>query len=147
MLRSVLAIALTALIVSACSTSRQTMRSDVRSRTGEARDSVRVEQVMVAVHDTIKETTTITVRENEAGDTLRVSRVTERDRVRDRTHVKSMEVDVRVVRDTVYIAKRDSVLIKNEEKARASPLLKILKWSFWIVVGLIALTVVLKIRR
>ena len=146
MLRSVLAIALTALIVSACCSSRQ-VTSEVRGRTGEARDSVRVEQVMVAVHDTIKETTTITVRENEAGDTLRVSRVTERDRVRDRTHVKSMEVDVRVVRDTVYIAKRDSVLIKNEEKARASPLLKNLKWILWIVVGLIALTMVLKIMR
>ena len=151
MLRSVLAIALTALIVSACSTSRQTMRSDVRGRTGEARDSVRVEQVMVGVHDTIKETTTITVRENEAGDTLRMSRVTERDRVRDRAHVKSMEVDVRVVRDTVYLERRDSSFVKNanlkNQTDKMSAVVDTLKWGFWILICVIVLVFVFKVTR
>ena len=151
MLRSVLAIALTALIVSACSTSRQTMRSDVRVRTGEARDSVRVEQVVVAVHDTIKETTTITVRENEAGDTLRVSRVTERDRVRDRAHVKSMEVDVRVVRDTVYLERRDSSFVKNahlkNQTDKMSAVVDSLKWVFWILICVIVLVLIFKVTR
>lgn len=151
MLRSVLAIALTALIVSACSTSRQTMRSDVRSRTGEARDSVRVEQVMVAEHDTIMETTTITVRENEAGDTLSMSRVTERDRVRDRAHVKSMEVDVRVVRDTVYLERRDSRFVKNanlkNQTDKMSAVVDTLKWVFWILICVIVLVLIFKVTR
>ena len=60
MLRGMLAIALVALTASACSVSRSA--TAVKS---EVRDSLRVEQVMVAVHDTIVETTTIVVRENE----------------------------------------------------------------------------------
>lgn len=150
MLRSVLVIVLTALIVSACCSSRQ-VTSEVRSRTGEARDSVRVEQVMVAVHDTIKETTTITVRENEAGDTLRVSRVTERDRVRDRAHVKSMEVDVRVVRDTVYLERRDSSFVKNanlkNQTDKMSAVVDTLKWVFWILICVIVLVLIFKVTR
>ena len=54
------------------------------SKVQNSRDSVRVEQVMEAVHDTIVETTIITIRENEQGDTLRVSTVTDRLRVKDR---------------------------------------------------------------
>jgi hypothetical protein len=127
------------------------MRSDVRSRTGEARDSVRVEQVMVAEHDTIMETTTITVRENEAGDTLRMSRVTERDRVRDRAHVKSMEVDVRVVRDTVYLERRDSCFVKNanlkNQTDKMSAVADSLKWVFWILICAIVLVFVFKVTR
>lgn len=95
MLRGTLAIALVALTASACSVSKQvSTKSDVRSQTTEQRDSVRVEQVMVAVHDTIVETTTITVTlrepqdKNEAPDTVRVAKVTERDRIRDRLRWK-----------------------------------------------------------
>ena len=55
--------------------------------TAETKDSVRVEQVMVAVHDTIMETTTIIVRESELGDTLRMTTVTDRVRVRERDAV------------------------------------------------------------
>lgn len=43
--------------------------------------------------------------------------------------------------------RRDSVLIKNEEKARASPFEKSLKWIFWIVIALMGLIVVLRFRR
>ena len=46
------------------------MKSDVRSLKAEVKDSVSVEQVMVAVCDSITETTTITIRENEQGDTI-----------------------------------------------------------------------------
>ena len=123
---------------------------EVRGRMAEMRDSARVEQVMVAVHDTIRETTTITVRENEAGDTLRMSRVTERDRVSERAHVKNLEVDVRVVRDTVYLERRDSSSVKNAKlsnpMSRASPFERSLKWIFGIVVALIGLGIVFKIK-
>lgn len=151
MSRSVLVIVLIVLIVSGCSSSRQTVRSDVRDRTAVARDSVRVEQVMVAEHDTIMETTTITVRENEAGDTLRMSRVTERDRVRDRAHVKSMEVDVRVVRDTVYLEQRDSSFVKNanlkNQTDKRSAVVDSLKWVFWILICVIVLVLIFKVTR
>ena len=151
MSRSVLVIVLIVLIVSGCSSSRQTVRSDVRGRTAVARDSVRVEQVMVAEHDTIMETTTITVRENEAGDTLRMSRVTERDRVRDRAHVKSMEVDVRVVRDTVYLEQRDSSFVKNanlkNQTDKRSAVVDSLKWVFWILICVIVLVLIFKVTR
>ena len=130
---------------------REVTRSEVRSRTGEVIDSVRVEQVMVAVHDTIVETTTISVRENEADDTLRVSRVTERDRVRDRAHVKSMEVDVRVVRDTVYLERRDSSFVKNanltNQTDKMSTVADSLKWVFWILICVIVFVFVFKVTR
>ena len=129
-----------------CRVTKEAVTSDVRSQRSEVRvDSVK-EDVVVAVHDTIMEVTTIHVRTNEAGDTLRMSRVTERDRVSERAAVKEMKEKVVLKTDTVYVEKRDSVLVKNEEKARASPFEKSLKWIFWIVIALIGLIVVLRIR-
>lgn len=46
------------------------------------------EQVVVTVFDTITITKTITIRENENGDTLRMTTVTDRERVRDRSQLK-----------------------------------------------------------
>ena len=101
---------------------------------------------MEAARDSVVERTTVTVDRKENGDTVRVSIVTERDRVRDRAAVKESKGKVVVKTDTVYIEQRDSVLVKYGEKARASPLLMNLKWIFWIILGLIALVVVLRIR-
>ena len=143
-------IAVSALCLAGCASTKQTASKEVLSfkvqdtREQEARDSVRLE-----LRDTLKEVTTVTVQLNETGDTVKVSTVTDRTRasVRDRSQLrdKSEKVIVRV--DTVYVERRDSVLVKNSNQARASPLLKILKLILWIVVGLIALTMVLKIRR
>ena len=125
---------------------REVTRSDVRSQRSEVRvDSVK-EDVVVAVHDTIMEVTTIHIRTNDAGDTVRMTTVTDRDRVTDRSRADRAMYRTMVKTDTVYVEKRDSVLIKNEEKARASPLLMNLKWIFWIVIALIGLGIVLKIR-
>lgn len=110
------------------------------------RDSVVVEQ-----RDTLREVTTVTIDRNEAGDTLRLSRVTERDRIRDRAQERRKEVEVRVVRDTVYIATRDSVSRSTtnftNERSRASPVVSGLKWVFWIIVSLIVLVIIVKYRR
>lgn len=159
MLRRMLVIALGALIVSACSVSRQAtaVKAEVRGLTAEVRDSLRVEQVMVAVHDTIVETTTITYvlrqaqEPDEPEDTVKVTTVTERDRVRDRTGFKVQDSRVTIKRDTVYVEKRDSVMVQgsgfkvNGEKARASPVVQTLKWVFWIIIGLIGLVITVKI--
>lgn len=143
--------ALTALIVSACSVSKQvSTKSDVKSQTTEVRDSSRVEQVMVAVCDSITETTTIIIRENEQGDTLRMSVVTDRDRSRSKYDVRSKKEEVRVVRDTVFVAVRDSVYVsQNAQKAQnngPSALTSALKWVFWIIVGLSALIIIVKLK-
>ena len=126
---------------------REVTRSDVRSQRSEVRvDSVK-EDVVVAVHDTIMEVTTIHVRTNDAGDTVRMTTVTDRDRVTDRSRNDRAMYRSMVKTDTVYVEKRDSVLIKNEEKARASPFEKSLKWIFWIIIAMIGLIVVLRFRR
>lgn len=108
-------------------------------------DSVK-EDVVVAVHDTIMEVTTIHIRTNDAGDTVRMTTVTDRDRVTDRSRADRAMYRTMVKTDTVYVEKRDSVLIKNEEKARASPFEKSLKWIFWIVIALMGLCIVFKIK-
>ena len=147
MSRSVLVIALTALIVSACSTNRTAVRTSEALRTTEECRTERRDSLVVEQRDTFREVTTVTVDRKENGDTVRVCIVTERDRVRDRDNRAAVWMKTEVKTDTVVVERRDSVLVKNSNQARASPLLKILKWILWIVVGLIALTMVLKIRR
>ena len=130
-----------------CRVTREVTRSDVRSQRSEVRvDSVK-EDVVVAVHDTIMEVTTIHIRTNDAGDTVRMTTVTDRDRVTDRSRADRAMYRSMVKTDTVYVEKRDSVLIKNEEKARASPFEKSLKWIFWIIIAMMGLIVVLRFRR
>lgn len=117
----------------------------------DSRDSVRVEQVMVAVHDTIMEVTTITIRENEQGDTVRVSTVTDRMRGRSRDAIATQKTKTEVVRDTVIIEKRDSVFVKNTNLAnptnKASPVVSSLKWIFWIMICVIVLVIVFKVTK
>ena len=126
------------------------MKAEVRGLTAEVRDSLRVEQVMVAVHDTIVETTTIIVRENEQGDTLRLSKVTDRDRSRSMYDVRSKKEEVRVMRDTVYVERRDSVDVRNygatESQSGGTALHRTLKWAFWIIVAVGGLILIVKLK-
>ena len=57
----------------------------------------------------------ITIDRNEAGDTVRVSSVTDRTRLRDRSQVRDKSEKLIVKTDTVYIEKRDSVEVKSEK--------------------------------
>lgn len=81
------AIALIATSVSACSVSRKATSERLHLTAYSLQDTLR-EQVVVTVIDTIKEETTITIRESETGDTLRMTTVTDRERVRDRSQLK-----------------------------------------------------------
>lgn len=122
--------------------------SRVRVATYEQTDSVR-EQVMVAVHDTIMEVTTITVREAANGDTLRVSTVTDRvrGRSRDAIAVQKTKTEVRV--DTVYIEKRDSIEIRSRPEGGQSgktTLHTTLRLIIWIIVAVIALIIVARLK-
>ena len=157
MLRKTLAIALIALIASACSSSRTAVRevSSLRfqdSKVQEFKDSVKVEKMVAEVHDTVMETTTIVVDRNEAGDTLKLSTVTERDRVRNRAQVMDQRERVVMKHDTVYIATRDSSYVQNTNftngtNGRATPVVLTLKWVFWIIIAVIALIVTIKLSR
>ena len=147
-----LVIVLAALIVSACCSSRETAVSRATElRATEVRSDSVKEQVVVAERDTIREVTTITVRLNEAGDTVRVAQVTERERLREKSRhdMATYRTEVRV--DTVYIERRDSVSSSKVQGAGiqsgGTALHTTLKWVFWIIIGLIGLGVVIKIRR
>lgn len=135
------------LCVSGCGSSRRVVTSEVRGRMAEVRVDSVVQSALVEARDSVVERTTITIQTSEGGDTLFTSVVTERDRVssRDNRAAVRMKTEVRI--DTLYVERRDSVLVKNSNQARASPLLMNLKWIFWIVLGLIALVVVLRVRR
>ena len=108
---------------------------------------------MVAVCDSITETTTIIIRENEQGDTIRMSVVTDRDRSRSKYDVRSKKEEVRVVRDTVCIERKDSVQVQDSRfmvsgpEKRGSALVQALKWVFGIIVSLTVFIIVFKVTR
>ena len=105
---------------------------------------------MLAVHDTIMETVTIVVRENEQGDTISHSVITDRLRLREMSDVRRMKEDVRMRVDTVFIEKRDSVsttTILANPKNKASPFVTSLKWIFLIIIALIGLKICSFFRR
>ena len=112
---------------------------------------MKVEKVVVEVHDTVMETTTIVVDRNEAGDTLKLSTVTERDRVRFAAQLKDKSEKIKVVHDTVFVAKRDSVSTTNRTNGAngsgKGTLVLTLKWVFWIIIAIIALIVTIKLSR
>ena len=106
---------------------------------------------MVAVHDTLREVTTITVQQNEAGDTVKLVQVTDRTRASAQAAVKDKEVKVIVQTDTVVVEKRDSIRVQDlgfrvNGDQRQNRWAQSLKWVFWIIVGLIGLVIVVKIR-
>ena len=139
------------------------------ARAQDSRDSVRVEQVMMAVHDTIVEKVTIVVRQNEAGDTLRLDRVTERERIRERAVSAAAREWVVIQHDTVFIAARDSTDVRDSGfglqssgsldeiigiaerkgygKIRGWAVISALKWIFCILVCVIVLVIVFKVRK
>ena len=117
----------------------------------ETRDSV-----MIELCDTVREVTTITIQENEQGDTIKVVQVTDRERVRnrDRSALQEKKVEVRV--DTVYIEKEvektvaaagPGVEIDKEGNVTktVNRLAQTLKWIFLVIVAVVALIVVIKI--
>ena len=102
----------------------------------------------------------MTVQLNEVGDTVKTSTVTDRTRARAFDRRKDVEIRTEIVRDTVYVEKRDSRLqvtaygLREDPSARSgratvsgklSAVNKVLKWIFWILVAGIVLIIVVKI--
>ena len=120
------------------------------SRTTESRISEARDSVVVEIHDTLTITITKTITENEAGDTIKVVQVTDRERMRDRTGFRVQDSRVTVKRDTVYVERKDSVRVQDsgfrvQGTNRASPVVSSLKWIFWIIIALIALVITLTV--
>lgn len=125
------------------------MTSSMELRTAETLNTDVRDSVMVVVHDTLTITKTITIRENEQGDTLRLTQVTDRDRSRSTVDVRRKKEEVRIEHDTVYVEKRDSVAVREgmDISRRTSSVSNLLKWIFRILVCVIVLVIVIKLNR
>ena len=116
----------------------------------ETRDTVH-EQVMVAVYDTLMVTKTITIRENEAGDTIRMTMIMDRERVRLMADVRSKKEESRVVVDSIYIERNDSIRTQNarftaREDSQSFSLVSVLKWVLAVMVVLSMLIVIARLK-
>ena len=148
-------IVMTALCWTACASSRRA--TEVSSRTEErrveVRDTVR-ETVLVAVHDTLQEVVTITIDRNEAGDTLRLEKVTDRTRSRSRDAQQAIRSQRTVERDSVS-TQRDSVAVEDkkiglsastdEKESWSTKTARLLKWTCAVIVALGALIIIIRV--
>ena len=161
-------IGLSALCWTGCSTTRRaTERLTVQGsefRVEEARDSLR-EEILQNLNENLTEHEVVTWAVTglpltayglQERDTVRVERVTDRTTVRERsasTEAKKEEVKTVTVRDTAYIEKRDSVFVETNTNRsnQTNPstgsgrVATVLKWIFWIIIGLIGLIVTVKV--
>ena len=110
---------------------------------------------MVAVHDTLREVTTITIQQDAQGDTLKLVQVTDRTRASRSEGLKEKKEKAEVRVDTVYVEKqsestvaaagpgisidRDGTITNN-----LSPL-TLMKWLFAILCATIVLIITLKL--
>ena len=117
----------------------------------------KVDSVVVEHSDTLREVTTITVQLNDTGDTLKISTVTDRERIRSMSDVRSKKEDVYVRTDTVYIEKEAdktvAVVGPNTEidkdgnvTKRVNRVAQTLKWLFLTLVAVIAIIILIRIK-
>lgn len=123
---------------------------DLRSK--ELRSTDRLDSVVMEVQDSITITITKTITENEAGDTIRMNTVVERDRVRNRDAIAKQQTKTEMIRDTVYIERKDSVRVQGfngsgVQGTRASPWIQALKWVFWTIIAIGVVIVVIKASK
>ena len=143
------------LCVTACSTSRKaTEVSSSVLTTDYTNLTDKHDSVTVIIRDTLREVTTITIRENEQGDTLRVSTVTDRERLTTRDLVRATEVKIVERIDTVYIQK-DSFNVEDkkiglsastdEKESWSTKTARLLKWTCAVIVALGALIIIIRV--
>jgi len=109
--------------------------------------------------DTILEVTTITVRESEAGDTLRMTTVTDRTRASTRDRYHDVQEKVIVKTDTVYVERQtdkqvavaagSNVEIDKEGNVtkRINRIAQTLKWVCFTLLSLTAFIIILKFGK
>ena len=138
--------------MSGCGSSREATSSREKIASYETtRAEEKMDSVVVAERDTIREVTTVTIQLGATGDTVFQSVVTDRERGRSRDAIAVQRTKTEVKVDTVYVEKRDSVLVSNTNGSagspRVSPVVLTLKWVFWILICVIALVIVFNVTR
>jgi hypothetical protein len=138
-----------ALCVCSCSTSRTSTHEAQEFKVlSQESEQVRAESLELA-GDTLTEVTMVTVQLNEAGDTVKVSTVTDRTRIRARERTKGVEVKIVEKTDTVYVAISDSLSSSNTKFSnptkQKNSFVSSLKWICFIILGLIALIITVKV--
>lgn len=122
----------------------------------EVRSDTLREQVVVTVMDTVKEVTTITVRESESGDTLRMTTITDRTRASTKDRYHDVQEKVIVCTDTIYVERQSdkqvAVAGPNVEidkdgnvTKKVNPVAQTLKLLFFTITALVILFIVIKI--
>ena len=117
----------------------------------------KVDSVVVEHSDTLREVTTITVQLNDTGDTLKISTVTDRERIRSMSDVRSKKEDVYVRTDTVYIEKEAEKTVavagpnteideQGNVTKRVNRVAQTLKWLFLTLVAVIAIIILIRIK-
>ena len=105
-------------------------------------------------HEVITETVILLRQAQEPGDTVKTVRVTDRTRTREsgsRFNVQGSRV--KVVRDTIIVQRTDTIEVSRSKfqvsgdslNPQPSSLNLTLKWIFWIIIGLIGLTITVKV--
>ena len=144
-------IATIALCMTGCVSSRKATSERLQLTAYSLQDTVR-EQVVVTVFDTITITKTITIRESESGDTLRMTTVTDKTKATTRDRYHDVQEKVVVKTDTVYV-ERDSVVVKNTNctnptngsKSSRGSIIQGLKWLFFVLLAVIALILLIRL--
>ena len=92
---------------------------------------------------------TITLQQNDQGDTLKLVQVTDGTRASRSEGYRDREEKIVVKTDTVYIEKRDSVVVSNVSDKplndKQTGLVPTLKWVFGILCALIVLIITIKV--
>ena len=145
-----------ALCVSGCVSTRSSTSDRLQLTAYSLQDTVR-EQVVVTVYDTITITKTITVRENEAGDTLRLTTVTDKTKATTRDRYHDVQEKVVVKTDTVYV-ERDSLRLtayslpgteideQGNVTKKVNRFAQSLKWGFLLIIAIIALIIIIRLK-
>ena len=139
-----------------CWSSRKAVSLTQTSQRHEVSDTIR-EQVVVEVHDTVRETTTITVQLDTAGDTVRLLQVTERNTIRNSDRIREHTERTLELKDTLSVEKQtdktEAVAGPNVEidkdgnvTKRVNRFAQSLKWLFLTLVAVIAIIILMRIK-
>ena len=141
---------ITALLSVSCSVSRKAVSEHSELKIESSETVERVDSVIVEQRDTLREVTTITIDRNDKGDTLKVVQITDLTRARSRVGVAAQRVKTEVRVDTVYVEKRDSVMVQNTgltnpTEKKKSGFLTYVKWIFALICAIVVLIITIKV--
>ena len=95
------------------------------------------------------ERTTITLQQNDQGDTLKLVQVTDRTCASKREGYRDREEKIVIKTDTVYIEKTDTLTVSSKlisgKPDSQTELVPTLKWIFAILCAVIVLTLTIKL--